>query len=1510
MKLVKNLIFYLLVFGSLAASAQHVTIAPGNWNDGSIWNLGTPPTFASGSITVNHNVSVPAGYSVSIDQTTVNATLTIDAGGQLTIADGTGVDLAMAAGTSLLVNGELIRNNLSTLDQDVTSAAIFGAASTYRHRYQTTEGAPPLASWDVTSNFYMEGFANTSILDLTSSSWNQTFGNFIYNCTAQRSIVSFNGLITNIQGNLSFLSTGNNLTRLTDNEVNVTITVGGNLIIAGISRVNFSENGTGGVLNLGGNLNYTSTSSLGSILTNTGSFTINITGNFIMNATGGRIFMAGSLGSTGTSTLNLNQNFTLTAGTITEAGTGTANGNIRFIGTGTFTFVNSGSILNLIHWYIAPTIILDLGVYPIASGTGSVLKVDAATLICGSLEATGAIRNSTALGNIRTPVATRSYVAGSTFIYRSSNAQFMGDGQPTGSTITTIVDNNNGVTLYQGSTAILTINGTLQLETGMLFIGARTLSLTGTINYNAGTFGGNASSVLNIGGTTGGSIGTLTFDSSNNILGTLTLNRTGLGASVDVNSVLVINSQLNLTNGILNNTSGLTAGNGCVVTRYPTAQLLQNRLTHGAGDLYSVVYRTASTTGTFISFDTELELPSDVDATALSNLTINTAQVADVVQLTQDITVNGNVNLNRGNLAANTFAIIMQGSNWFDNSGNFTSGTGVVIFNNITTVAGTSTPLLGNIQLTTGSSLICGKSFNISGDIDFQSGSTFDPATYTINLTGSVLQTISANGATFFNIAVAKSGGSDIALTSILKLQSILRFNTPSTGCDFQSNGFLTLISTSDAAGTATVPNTAQIYRLTSSNTVTGDVIVQRYMSGEGRIYRYLSSPVSNATVASWKDDFPITGSFTDPTTGPGNCGRPLGTNPSLYYYNETTAGTADVGYVAYPSSGLASSNPLEVGRGYATFIRECTNPTVVDVTGPVNQGTFTYNVTYTNTGDASADGYNLVGNPYPCTVDWDAGWTKTRISNVIAIRDNGNGVVLYWDGTTGDIPNGEIAVGQGFWVRATGASPLLRITENAKVISPDQSGEFFRKATPTDYLTLSLTDGAIRDKAYLKVRSVSKNTLDAWDAPKMNNDIFDLYTISDDNIPLAINSLNNITCSSSFALGIKDMEKKTYTLSMDDVVGVFSQYSFTLIDHYTNRAVQFTAPYQFVVDDNPLSASAERFVLQVNPKIAAAPVSLTYNTTLCKPENTVVIVKSTVSQVEYKLFDANGQLITKVNGSGADIPLDIISQYLSKSSNTFVIKSYSTCGTVYDSKDIQIAIEQSPEFSTAGSNICGSGRGLLSTIDVPDGYTVNWFATEESDDLIGTGLNFETPSLNKTATYYASVVSANGCQSPRMSVMANVINVETPIITQQGSNVLTVNTPGDIQWYYNNEVITGAINTSIVADKAGTYAARLTENGCTATGNYEFLVTGIEDQFGSNSLFYPNPVERYLFLRDQTLNVDHISFIDNLGKVKTANAIRNADVIQFDLENFSSGVYYIQILKDGKLLNHKIIKR
>src|SRR5690606_3335354 len=119
--------------------------------------------------------------------------------------------------------------------------------------------------------------------------------------------------------------------------------------------------------------------------------------------------------------------------------------------------------------------------------------------------------------------------------------------------------------------------------------------------------------------------------------------------------------------------------------------------------------------------------------------------------------------------------------------------------------------------------------------------------------------------------------------------------------------------------------------------------------SPEGRLYRYISTPVAGATVADWQDNFAITGNFAGASTTAASgedslCGfKIIPTTPSLFFYENSNAT-----YVAYPSA--SNTEPLVPGRGYAAFIRQCNFQTKIDVTGPINRDSIPLPVNHNGT--------------------------------------------------------------------------------------------------------------------------------------------------------------------------------------------------------------------------------------------------------------------------------------------------------------------------------------------------------------------------------------------------------------------------------------------------------------------------------------------------------------------------------------------------------------------------------
>src|SRR5690606_335211 len=87
----------------------------------------------------------------------------------------------------------------------------------------------------------------------------------------------------------------------------------------------------------------------------------------------------------------------------------------------------------------------------------------------------------------------------------------------------------------------------------------------------------------------------------------------------------------------------------------------------------------------------------------------------------------------------------------------------------------------------------------------------------------------------------------------------------------------------------------ASIGPLPAGASISGNVSVRRYMSDEGRIYRYISSPVQSMTVAQLQaSGIIISGNFDGADPCPGCLA-------SMYRWNEVLDGDNSVGYEPFP---------------------------------------------------------------------------------------------------------------------------------------------------------------------------------------------------------------------------------------------------------------------------------------------------------------------------------------------------------------------------------------------------------------------------------------------------------------------------------------------------------------------------------------------------------------------------------------------------------------------------------
>ncbi|MFN4083730.1 MAG: T9SS type A sorting domain-containing protein [Bacteroidia bacterium] len=512
-------------------------------------------------------------------------------------------------------------------------------------------------------------------------------------------------------------------------------------------------------------------------------------------------------------------------------------------------------------------------------------------------------------------------------------------------------------------------------------------------------------------------------------------------------------------------------------------------------------------------------------------------------------------------------------------------------------------------------------------------------------------QTIYTFGETVFcgNITLSGSGVKKVPAGRTLNFNGTL-----TTG------GLLTLESTSSG--------TARIGALTTG-TITGNVTIERFIPSSVRAWRYMAAPFTTGpTVASsWQQQIHITGNGTGGTNCPSLTQHTNGfdasvlNNPSMMTFNETVATSTNSFVNGYQSIANTNATNLTAGTGYIVFVRgarsqgcallDGTNPTpsavTISATGAVHQGTFNFTgITYTA---ANGQGWNLVGNPFPSNINWDAsGWTRSNIDGTVYLYVPATNTFTSWNGTTGTngATDGIIPSSGAFFIKANASSPAMSITENVKTASNPGLG-LFKKHELDNAIEIAFrnTTGAVDETKIVFSKFYENKYGDDFDGEKLHNlNNLNIYSIVEANTPNAkkcvFNGLEPIEPGNStvIPLGITTPANGNYILSIN-VEKIAEKHVVWLVDHYlkTQTLLTGTLNIPVTINSDPASKGDSRFEIVVKHElnVLSEPIVNATNNTVFNvypnPAANVLNIAATYTSgnaVTVNIYDAFGKKV------------------------------------------------------------------------------------------------------------------------------------------------------------------------------------------------------------------------------------------------------------------------------------------
>lgn len=1230
-----------------------------------------------------------------------------------------------------------------------------------------------------------------------------------------------------------------------------------------------------------------------------------------VNAVAGTVSLAGTTAVTNGGTLNLNAitilatstltaptgtmgiagNFTFTNATSAfnnNAGTILFNGTTNLLGTGTKTFrniavANSKSLISAVALTINGNLTNDGTV----SFTAGILTYGGATTVSGS-----GINSFTAvtINTASTVTANSGFSAGGALTLNgtaalAANANITVTGAVALNGTSTITASGN---VSMG--AAFTVAGTYSSSATTIFTGATTMtgagskimkdvSITGSLTPNtAYTITGN----LGLGGT-----GTLNAGNNTTTFGGVTILSNGGTGTVTFNNVTI-----NSGNSILANANIVISGANFT----------------GTGNYSSTAITTFSRAGTTTLTGT--------GSKSFGTVTINTGTT---------LTPNAAFTVN-GNLAVNGTGVLTAGNNTASFGGATaitTNGAPTISFNNLTINAAASLTAFPGTMTVNGNFTNNGAFAHNNGRVTFNGATTKNITSATpASITGFYHITVN-NGAATPDVSVEAG----VDLFGVLTLAANAVVDADGVG----NNRIFTVRSTSDSptldAAIATLPAGA---------IVTGNVTVQRYMAIGGasnRIYRYISSPVLNPPASDLQNEIPITGTFTGASSCTGCRNK-----QSMFWYDETViTGGINGGYTNFPLA--TNTETMVAGRGYAIFVRGNIDPVLsagnarFDLSGPINSGAINYNASYTSSGVPADDGWNLVGNPYPSTIDWNAaaGWTKTNIGASIYITDNVSNPTRFatWNGVVGTNGGSRyIAMGQGFFVQTSAAAPVL--TSNESVKAGGTQTTYFRSVAPTNLLRIALTQAGMQDEAVIHFRDSATADFDyGFDAVKLKNlkngatPFLNLSTMSQDSKLLAINSMPALGCSNNIPLDVSDVPQGTYQLNFSNLESFSSYGTMALTDNFTSPKstidIRQQASYSFQVTTDPLSFGSARFQLTFSNQLIPNQLSLKA-TDVCQGTAASIVVNSTQPGVLYFATRNGNPIGQTATGTGSTMTLPILQDNLKIGINTFEVWAQPPyCTAASTSQTISLTVDSVYETKKIATvEACQVGAVKLTAAGAPLGGHYNWYTNQNDTVPIGgeAAETLVTPFLKKTTPYYVAVVNTLGCEGARVEMMATVVKYVDPEITEPADNTLQSNFSTGNHWYLDEQLLPDT-TASLKIRSSGLYRLEVKIQQCTASVERQSSVstiTAVEEEIITIKA-YPNPVAGVITIEipDPKNQIIEAPIFNTLGtQVGTIQLGPSGKTKrgQFDFTSLPQGFYYILVGtgNDSKVL--KVIRK
>ncbi|HEX2920984.1 MAG TPA: choice-of-anchor Q domain-containing protein [Bacteroidales bacterium] len=456
---------------------------------------------------------------------------------------------------------------------------------------------------------------------------------------------------------------------------------------------------------------------------------------------------------------------------------------------------------------------------------------------------------------------------------------------------------------------------------------------------------------------------------------------------------------------------------------------------------------------------------------------------------------------------------------------------------------------------------------------------------------------ISLADVTLTNLVIETGGNLTIGASRLLTVTSLTNYgsvnfapNAKGTINSITNNGSLLLES--EAAGTSSGISSLIIQNYSGNNPA-----IELYLPAQ---YHYISSPFSTMSATTEIINEPNSSSVMEYREN-------LITNNMNNGWVTTTGYHFDV----LANSWVSGSTPwsaMSPGAGYNYYSDA---PYTYNITGSINTANQSINLVYNTIGQGTPDpiqqGYNLLGNPFTSSIDWDnvvssnGSLFDTDVSPAIYFRQSGATIVYLNGVTTPSTYNSDgslIPPMQGFFVKSNLNNASLTIPSSARVHTNNKRYKGTTSSIPLVRLQIDYSGKSDQTVVRFDEKATTgfDNNFDAYkifpssDSPSLSSSI--------SGVEYSINGIPYPESSASIPLAVNAPATGSYSINAKEIVEL-TNYKIYLKDNLLGRTVSLNDDpiYTFSTAKGKLS---DRFVLEVTTIATSIPE----NTASSKPFN------------------------------------------------------------------------------------------------------------------------------------------------------------------------------------------------------------------------------------------------------------------------------------------------------------------